>query len=174
MARYRGQTQLFDRVLGAAVLNASVYRDVAQDRAAAGQALLVVVAASIAAGIGGLHAGATGLIVGLLASLIGWVVYAVAVYWIGSSLFGARRAPGRWGGVVRTLGFASSPRLLLFLGFIPVFGIIVGAVVLAWTLVTTIVAIQEALNLDIGEAVVTAVLGWIALFVGSFLIAALL
>jgi hypothetical protein len=174
MARIRRHPQFFDRVLGAALLNTSVYGDVAQDRAAAGQALLIVAVATIAAGIGGLHAGVTGLIVGLVASLIGWVVYAVLVYWIGTSVYGARRTPGSLAGVVRALGFASSPRVLLFLGFIPVLGIIVGVVVLIWTLVTTVVAVQETLRLDTGSAVVTAVLGWIALFVGSFLIAAVL
>lgn len=174
MARGRGQTQLVDRVMGAALLNGNTYRDIAQDRAATGQALLVFVVATIAVGIGGLHAGVTGLIVGLVASLIAWVVYAVAVYWIGTGVFGARRTHGSWGAVVRTLGFASAPRALLFLGFIPVFGIIVGVIALLWTLVATVVAIQEALRLDLGGAVVTAVLGWIALFVGSFLITALL
>lgn len=160
--------------MGAAVLNAGVYREVRQDRSATGQALLVVLITAIAAGIGGLHAGVTGLIVGLVASLIGWAVYAVVVYWIGISFFRARRGSGTWEGLVRTLGFASSPRILLFLGFIPVFGLVVGVMVLIWTLLTTVVAVQAALNLDTGSAVVTAILGWIALFVGSFLITALL
>lgn len=174
MTRYRQQWPLFQRMLGAALLNARVYREIRQDRLAMGQALLVVLIASIAAGIGGLRAGATGFIVGLVASLIGWAIYAVVVYWLGTSVFPARRTPGTGGGLMRTLGFASSPRILLFLGFVPVLGIVVGALVLVWTLVTTVVAVQEALNLDTGGAVVTAVLGWIALFVGSFLITALL
>lgn len=174
MARYRQQWPLFQRMLGAALLSATTYREVRQDRGAIGQALLVVLIASIAAGIGGLRAGVTGLIVGIVASLIGWAIYAVVVYWLGTSFFRGRRTPDSWGGLVRTLGFASSPRILLFLGFIPVFGVVVGVVVLVWTLVTTIVAIQEALGLDTGSTIVTAVLGWIVLFVGSFLITALL
>lgn len=174
MARLRRQRSLLGRMLGAAVLDTSVYREVTEDRFATGQALLVVVATTIMAGIGGLRAGVTGLVVGLVGSLIGWVLYAAVTYWLGSSIFRARRTPGALSGLLRALGFASSPRILLFLGFIPVFGIVIGVLVLVWTLVTTVIALQEALNLATGGAVVTAVLGWVALFVGSFLLTAVL
>lgn len=165
---------MFNRALRTAMLDASAYRDVARDPAATAQALLIFALTTIAVGIAALHAGFTGFIVGLVASFIAWVVYAFIVFWIGTSVFGAPTAPGSWGALFRTLGFANVPRALLFLGFIPVLGIIIGVIALLWTLITTVVAIQEGMRLELGGALVTAVLGWIALFIGSFLVTALL
>ena len=61
-----------ERVIGAAKLDVRIYEEVEADRTAMGQAMGVVVLSSLAAGIGMIgRAGAPGLIVGVLAALIG-------------------------------------------------------------------------------------------------------
>ncbi|MEK6254999.1 MAG: hypothetical protein N2B05_09915, partial [Gemmatimonadales bacterium] len=66
-----------------------------------------------------------------------------------------------WGELLRTLGYAQAPAVLLIFGFVPVLGNILGAVVGIWLLVTGIVAIRQALDFDTGKAVMTAFLGWL-------------
>ena len=70
-----------------------------------------------------------------------------------------------WGELLRTLGFAQSPRILLVLGIIPVLGRLVVLVVGIWTLVTGVVAIRQALDITTGKAIVTAVVSLIAIIV---------
>jgi hypothetical protein len=71
-----------ERMVGAARFNTSAYEDVEADRGATGQALAVVLLSSVAAGIGA-GAGVRGFVVGTIASLVGWLVWAVLIYLIG-------------------------------------------------------------------------------------------
>jgi hypothetical protein len=65
------------------------------------------------------------------------------------------------GEVLRTLGFAQSPRILLILAFIPVLGWAIVVAVFFWVLATTVVALRQALELTTGTAIGTAVVAWI-------------
>lgn len=58
------------------------------------------------------------------------------------------------------------------LGFVPVLGALVRFGVAVWTLVAGIVAIRQALDFGTGKAILTAVLGWLALVVPMALLAA--
>src|SRR6266850_1621386 len=71
------------RMVGAAKFSSSAYEDIEADRGATGQALAVVVLSSLAAGIGA-GAGLRGLVFGAVASLVGWLVWAVLIYLIGA------------------------------------------------------------------------------------------
>jgi len=67
------------RVLGAAVLDRRTYEEVEADARATGQAVGVVVLASVAGGIGLLGLGAQtlqSLVAGIIGSLIGWMAWA--------------------------------------------------------------------------------------------------
>lgn len=164
---------MIDRMIRAAKLEDAVYEEVEHDQSATAQAFWVVVIASVAAGIGGLAAGLTGLIVGVIAALVGWAAYAYVCYWIGTRILAGPHTSATWGELLRTLGFASSPRVLLVLAFIPVIGLLLAIVVLVWTLVTTVVAVRQALDFDTGRAIVTAVAGWVVLFLASVVVTAL-
>ena len=50
------------------------------------------------------------------------------------------------------------------LAFIPVLGGIVGSVAGIWALVAGIIAIRQALDITMGQAVITAIIGAIPLF----------
>ena len=153
------QGALLERMRGAALLKVETYEEVEHDHSATRQALLVVVMAAIAAGIGGLAGGLTGLVIGLIFAVVGWAAYAFVAYWIGTTFLKGPNTSATWGELLRTLGFAQSPRLLLVLGVIPAIGPIISLVVVIWTLVTTIVAIRQALDFDTVRAVVTAIIG---------------
>lgn len=72
-------------MLGAAKLDVHTYEEVEADTSAMGQSMWVVVLSSVAAGIGS-GAGIVGLVVGSVAALIGWFVWALLRYLIGTKL----------------------------------------------------------------------------------------
>ncbi len=162
MLEATGQKSIIDRMIRAARLEPQLYEEVEHDQSATGQALLVVVLGSIAGGIGALSGGIGGLIFGIIAALIGWAVYAFIAYWVGTNIFKGPQTEATWGQLLRTLGFANSPRVLLVLAIIPVVGIFVVLAVFIWTLFTTVIAIRQALDFDTWRAIATAVVSLLA------------
>ena len=157
-----GQKSIIDRMIRAARLEPQLYEEVEHDQSATGQAMLVVVLGAIAGGIGALSGGIAGLVVGVVASLVGWAVYAFIAYWVGTNIFKGPHTEATWGQLLRTLGFANSPRVLMVLVVIPVVGIIVGLAVFIWLLLTTVIAIRQALDFDTWRAIATAVVSLLA------------
>lgn len=151
---------LTERMQGAARLDVHTYEEVEADTGATGQAATVVVIVAIASAIGGAGDGAVGIIGGMVAALLGWLIWAGITYLIGDKLLGGTAT---WGELLRTLGFAQAPGVLNVLGFIPLVGTLVKVVVAFWILVAGVVAIRQALDFGTGRALVTALLGWLAL-----------
>ena len=165
MLEATGQNSIIDRMIRAARLDPQVYEEVEHDQSATGQAMIVVVVGALAAGIGALSGGVDALVIGVVASLVGWAVYAFIAYWVGTNIFKGPQTSATWGELLRTLGFANSPRVLLVLVIIPVVGLIVALAVFIWMLLTTVIAIRQALDFDTGRAIGTAVVSLLAQFV---------
>ncbi len=150
-------------MIRAARLDQSLYEEVEHDRDATRQAALVVVGTSLAAGVGGGFAlGVVGLIFITIASIVGWALYAWLTYFIGTRWLAGPDTEADWGQMARTLGFANSPRALLILGVVPVLAGVLAVIVGIWVLVTTVIAIREALDFSTGRAIGTAIIGWLA------------
>jgi hypothetical protein len=155
------------------MLDIATYEEVEHDDNLTTQAAMVVLIAAVARGIGGFNQGENGIIVGVVAALFSWLVWAGITYLIGDKLL---KGTATWGELLRTLGYAQAPAVLLIFGFVPVLGNVLGAVVGIWLLVTGIVAIRQALDFDTGKAVLTAFLGWLvavaipAMVIGAALI----
>lgn len=140
------------------MLDIATYEEVEHDDNLTTQAAIVVLIAALARGVGGFNDGENGIIVGVVAALFSWLVWAGITYLIGDKLL---KGTATWGELLRTLGYAQAQAVLLIFGFVPVLGNILGAVVGIWLLVTGIVAIRQALDFDTGKAVMTAFLGWL-------------
>ncbi len=151
-----------ERMKGAALLDVATYEEVEADTTATGQAAVVVVLAAIASGIGMARGGPAGIIGAVVASLLGWVVWAGITYIIGDKILGGTAT---WGELLRTLGFAQAPGVLAVLGIIPGMQDIVSLVIGIWLLTTGIVAIRQALDFSTGKAIATALLGWLAMMI---------
>lgn len=153
-----------DRLLGALRLDARTYREVEQDTNANGQAALTIVLAALAAGIGYILSRdlVQNVIGTALSSLLEWVIFSFVAYYVGASLFSTGQTSVTPGQVLRTIGFAHAPKLLLVLGIIPILGWIVGLVVFFWFLAAAITALREAFEFDTGRAIGT---GLVALVV---------
>lgn len=167
------QASIIDRMIRAARLEPQLYEEVEHDRSATSQALLVVVLGSVAAGIGALSGGIGGLIFGIIAALVGWAVYAFIAYWVGTNIFKGPRTEATWGQLLRTLGFASSPRVLLVLGIIPVVGALIWPVVFVWWVIATVIAVRQALDFETWRAIATAVVSVLPTLVVLSIVAAL-
>jgi hypothetical protein len=146
-------------MIGAARLDVATYESVERDVSANGSALLVVVLTAIAAGIGSLlEGGLTGLVGGVIVGVLGWILYAGIAYFVGTTLLKGPNTRSTLGEVLRTLGFAQSPRILLALSGIPVLGWLISFVVFLWVIATTVVALRQALDVTTGRAIGTAII----------------
>jgi hypothetical protein len=164
-------TSLFGRMVRAAQLQPALYEEVEADTSATGQALLVVVLVSIVAGIGSgidaLTSGGSGsfiygLMYGLAIAIVGWLVWALFAFIFGVSILRGPHTSSTWGELLRTMGFATSPRVLLVFAFIPAVGDIIVFAASVWALVATVIAVRQALDFSTWRAVLTALIGWLA------------
>jgi hypothetical protein len=103
----------------------------------------------------------------VLVAVLGWLLWSGIAYLIGDKVFGGTAT---WGELLRTIGFAQSPGVLLILGIIPVLGGLVSMVVGIWMLVAGIVAIRQALDFSTGRAILTALLGWIPMAIATWIL----
>jgi hypothetical protein len=158
---------LMDRAIGAARLDVATYEEVEADRDATSQAAVVVAVAAVCSAIGSIGSGTTGMIGGLIAAFIGWLVWSGVTYLIGTMLFGGT---ADWGELLRTIGFAQAPGVFYVLGIIPGLGGVIKLVVAIWVLVAGIIAIRQALDVSTGKAVLTAIVGWLALLIPMMLL----
>ncbi|GMV05334.1 MAG: hypothetical protein AMXMBFR53_16130 [Gemmatimonadota bacterium] len=150
---------LADRMVGAAFLNVDTYEEVEHDQDATGQAAAVVAMVAVAQALGASPFGVFGAVRAALAALIGWLVWAGITYVVGDKLLGGTAS---WGELMRTLGFAQAPGLLMILGIIPFLGTPITALVALWMLVAAFIAIRQALDFGNGKTLGTVVLGWLA------------
>ncbi|HEY6197550.1 MAG TPA: YIP1 family protein [Candidatus Binatia bacterium] len=156
---------LVNRALRAAKLDASLYEEVEADQAALGQAMTVVVVSSVCAGIGSAaQGGVVGLLLGAVAALIAWYIWAYLTYFIGTRLLPEAQTSANVGELLRTTGFSSSPGVLRILGIIPGLMTIAFVVSSIWMLVAMIVAVRQALDYtSTGRAVGVCLIGWLVM-----------
>lgn len=155
---------LLARVFGAAVLKSAVYTEIAQDRKAILQAILVVVLASAAASTQDYGLGWVPMAWVAAVSVLQWLFWVLITYEVGCDLLGGNATLGA---LMRTLGFARLPGILMVLG--PVVGGI-HFVAHAWTLAAGVVAVRQACGFGTVRAVVTALCGIVPYWIVVFLV----
>jgi hypothetical protein len=164
---------LQNRIIRAAKLDVNLYEEVETDKGALGQAMSVVVLSSLAAGIGTMGTGGLiGIVLGTVAALIGWYIWAFITYTIGTKLLPQPQTKADYGELLRTIGFSSSPGLIRVFGIIPGLTGIVFLVAGIWMLVAMVIAVRQALDYsNTLRAVGVCLIGWIiqAVFLGFLL-----
>ena len=157
------------RLIGAAALDAVIYEEVEADTSATGQAFVVVLLSSLAAGVGA--RGLVGMSVANVIfistlSLVAWATWALLVFEIGGRLMPEPQTRVDVGQLLRTIGFAATPGMLRVFGVLP--GATIPAFVIAavWMLLAMVVAVRQALDYkSTARAVAVCVFGW-ALSIG--------
>lgn len=140
---------LVNRLTRALRLDASVFEEVEADKAATGQAAIVVVLASVMLGIGFIATGGLiGLVLGVLLGLTNWAVWAWLNYFIGTKLLAEPTTKADWSELARVMGFAYSPRILLIFLLIPIGQVraLIFVIVTVWVWVAMVIAVRQALD----------------------------
>jgi len=149
-----GHRSFVERVMGALRLDAATFDEIEHDPSALGQAAGVVVLGGVAAAIGaaGEGGGAFGAVLG---SILGWAISAGFIWVVGVFFM---EHTSDYPELLRTLGFASAPQLLLVLRGIPLLGVVIALAAFLWGLAAWVVAVRHALDVSTGRAVWVCVL----------------
>lgn len=162
---------MFKRIMRAALLDKEFYKEVEADTSLNQEALMIVVAVSVIAGIGSFFAvliagtplkAFLALIVNSAIGVANYYIWAYVTHYIGTNLFSGDADPGE---LLRVLGYASAPRLLGLLGFIPCIGWLFALGGAIWALVAAFYGVREALDLDTTETLITVFLGWLVVLI---------
>jgi hypothetical protein len=142
-------------MLRAAMLDASLYRELRTDPMAGIQAVIVVILASIAAAVGiAVDAalsdrevgGAIGLAVLVMPGL--WLIQATSALMFGRLSYDRGGQKPTIGEVANSLGYSASPGVLFVFLFIPVAGPVLATLVVFYMLVTMIMAVKSTLSVS--------------------------
>ena len=167
----------FKRLVGAVRLDPATYEEVEADRGATGQAVGTVILSSVAAGLGatGQEAWLRAAALAAFGSLAMWVVWAAAIWFVGTRLLPEPQTRSDVGELLRTTGFASAPGLLRALAIGPILSWLIGILAILWMLGAMVVAVRQALDYQgTGRAVAVCGVGLVVYFgavvvVGMFL-----
>jgi hypothetical protein len=106
--------------------------------------------------------GLGGILLGTLAALGGWYIWAYLTYFIGTKFLAEPQTEADLGQLLRTTGFSSSPGLIRILGIIPALGTVVFVVASVWMLVSMVIAVRQALDYTTTwRAVAVCAIGWL-------------
>ena len=165
---------LIARMIRAAKLDVNLYEEVEADSSALGQAMLVVVLASLAGGIGAISVhGFSGIFLNVIIALVGWFIWALLIYFIGTKLLPQPQTKSDVGELLRTIGFSAAPGIIRIIGIIPFLFGIVNIIANVWMLIAMIIAVRQALDYDSTlRAVIVCIIGWLISILIAFLLGA--
>jgi hypothetical protein len=171
---------MINRVIRAAMLDSEFFKEAEADTSLNQEALIVVLIVSLAGSIGsfiggiisgGFGAALLGLIVGLVTGVVTYYIWAYVTYFVGTQLFNAEVDAGE---MLRVLGYASGPRVLSILSFIPCVGWLAALAGGIWSLVAGFIGAREALDLDTTKTFITVAIGWVIILIITAIITAVL
>lgn len=137
------------RMIRAALLDAETFERIEADRSATREAFAVVALASLAAGLGSVeNNGWSGIGFITAAALVGWLAWAWLTCFIGTRILPRPETSANLGELLRTIGFASSPGLLLVFALFPPIAPYVYPACGVWMLIAMIVAVRQALDYE--------------------------
>jgi len=168
--------KMINRVTRAAMLDVNLYEEVEADTSLNQEALIVVILVSIAGGIGSFLAtvfqgeigpAVVSLLVTIALGVVNYYIWAYITYFVGTRLFEGTADAGE---LLRTLGYASGPRVLALLGFIPCLGGLAALAGAIWALIAGVIAVRQALDFDTTKAVLTVIIGWVIVLAISLVV----
>ena len=154
---------IWDRLFRAAKLDVQLYEEVEADRDATVQAMIVVVLAALAAGIGSLGSGSVmGIVTGTIVALVSWLILVFLTYLIGTRLLPEAQTNADYRELLRTVGFASAPGVIRVFGIVPLLAAPLFLVAGIWMLVAMVIAVRQALDYTSTlRSVAVCVIGWL-------------
>ena len=158
---------MFQRMWRAARLDVAFYEMVEADSRYTREAFFVVLVVSVLAGVGAAAIQGASLVdffIGVIAGLVSWVAWAGITLFIGTRITRGAETQSDMGEMLRVLGYAQSPQVLVVFAFVPVLGSLLLAVAAIWTLIAGVVAIRQALDFSTVRSILTVIFGWIVVW----------
>ena len=159
--------RIVNRAKDVMTFNTRTYDEIVRDPSATTEAAIVVATVAIASGLGRMFIGPGALIGGVLSMLIGWVVGAAVIHFVGTRITGEATTVSSVERVMRIVGYASAPFVFSIFSGLWLIGWIFATVIFFWILVTMVLAIRASMNMTLGRAVITGIIAWIATLIAS-------
>ena len=163
----------FQRLKKAIFLDVAFYEEVEKDKKFNDQAMMTVVLVSVVQGFMIAGFAPIALVQGILGSLIRFIIWAFFIAFVGTRILPEPETESNTGELIRTLGFAYAPGLLVVLKIFPVINIFVDPMVVILQLAAMTIAVRQALDFNstvraVGVCIVAFVLMILALtlFIG--------
>lgn len=163
-AKGRAMSVYARRLAGALALDPAAYEDVEADSGATLAAGLTVLLSSFAAGVGaqGFGRDLSNLLPFTGVVLIGWAAWALLTFEVGTRILPGTRTHADVGELLRTLGFAAAPGVLLVLAVLPGLAVPIFAAVPLWMLAAMVMAVRQALDYtSTARAIAVCLFGWL-------------
>jgi hypothetical protein len=174
LAAMEGAMTFGDRVVGAMRLDEKTFEDIESDPTAMGQAVGVIVLAAVSAGIGNIYwGGLTGIVTGALMSIIGFVIWSVIVWLVGTKLMAEPTTKADFPETFRVIGFSAAPGLASVVTIIPILGYLLMFLIWLWQMAAMVTAVKAVLDYStIGKAIVVVLIGFVINLIVSILLIA--
>ena len=171
---------LTNRIIGAFTFRKGAYAEVEKDTSFTTTAWILVAVVAFLNQLGSFASSSDwliGAIVGTIFAILGFAVGALVINWVGRTVF---NADVRFDELVRTLGLAYVWQVIGVLGILSAFSEALSCLLAPVQIIATIlmiiawfIAAREALDLEWVQTIVTVILGWLAQFVITAVIAGL-
>ena len=151
-----------ERVVGAMRLDANTFEEIERDPTAMGQAAGVIALAAVSLGIGNvLVRRDLRDLSQVIISIIGYAVWAVLVWVIGTKVMPDPATKADFAEAFRVIGFAASPGVLGIITIIPILGWLLLILIWLWQMAAMVIAVKAVLDYDtIGKAIIVVVIGF--------------
>ena len=151
-----------ERVVGAMRLDANTFEEIERDPTAMGQGAGVIALAAVSLGIGNVwYGGMSGIVSQVIISIIGYAVWAVLVWLIGTKVMPDPATKADFAEAFRVIAFAAAPGVLGIITIIPILGWLLLIVIWLWQMAAMVIAVKAVLDYDtIGKAIIVVVIGF--------------
>jgi hypothetical protein len=151
---------LTERMTGAMQANVKTFQEIEADPTAFGQAVTVIVIASVASLIGNVfRVGITHGVLMLVINLIAYALWTLLVVLIGTKVMPEPTTKADFNEGFRVIGFTASPGVFNVLAIIPFLGPLISFVVWIWMVVIGVIAVREVLDYsNTGRAIIVCII----------------
>jgi Yip1 domain len=160
-----------ERAIGALKLDANTFEDIERDPTAISQAVGIIALAALASGLANVwYGGLSGIVLGVVTALIGYSLWAVVVWLVGTKLMPDPATKADFPETFRVIAFAATPGIFMIVTIIPLLGwallFLLWPIVWLWTMAIMVIAVRQVLDYtETFKAVIVVVIGFVAYMV---------
>jgi len=164
-----------ERLIGAMKLDPGTFEDIERDPTALSQTIGVIALAAVSLGIGNVwYGGISGIVFSIIMSLIGYVLWAVVVWLVGTKVMPDPATKADFQETFRVVGFAAAPGVLGIITIIPILGWLLVFLLWLWSIAAMVVAVRQVLDYtDTFKAVIVVIIGFVVNFVVTMILTAM-